>query len=120
MDMIDRLLYTLKSRGITGAQVAQILSLKKTPLTDWKNRHSKPTLDQIVLLCEHLALSADLILLGTENTFDISESEKELLASYRLLKTKEKYKVLGRIETYLEEYKHVSETDGFYFEEEQN
>lgn len=111
MDMIDRLLKTLKYKGITGTQVAQILSLKKTPLTDWKNRHSKPTLDQIILLCEHLALSADSILLGKENISNISESEKQLIENYRLLQRKEKYKVSGRIETYLEEYTYADESD---------
>lgn len=116
MDMVDRLLILLKNKGITGGQVAQILSLKKTPLTDWKNRHSKPTLDQIILLCEHLALSADLILLGTENISDISKDERELIESFRLLQTKEKYKVLGRIETYLEEYDYASDQDTDQYE----
>lgn len=111
MDMIDSFLKILKDKGITGTQIAQILSLKKTPLTDWKNRHSKPTLEQFALLCKYFGLSADLILFGTENSSDISESEKELLEKYRLLKEKEKYKILGRIETYLEEYYNFESSD---------
>lgn len=116
--IINRLLDELKEQKISGSKVASILGLKKSPLTDWKNRHSRPTLEQIILLCENLALSADYLLLGIKNANEgnISPDEQELIDNFRLLQLKEKYKVLGRIETYLEEYEYNSECNSSDFD----
>ena len=52
--------------GITGNKLGELLGLKKSPLTDWKNGKSKPTLDQLEKMCDIFAKSADYLLFGRE------------------------------------------------------
>lgn len=58
-EIIRKLLEYFKKNNIKGTQIAEILGLKKSPLTDWKNGHSKPTIEQLIIICEKLALSLD-------------------------------------------------------------
>lgn len=71
-----------KEMGITGKELGNLLNLKKSPLTDWKNGKSKPTLEQLVKMCEIFGLSAD-DLLGLK--CDYTEDEKNLIKYYRTL-----------------------------------
>lgn len=102
MDVIDRLLIILKKRNIKGTDIARILGLKKSPLTDWKNKHSKPTLDQIIIICEKLAISADYLLLGTLHNNELSFTEISLLKKFNKLDDVKKERIIERIDTYLE------------------
>lgn len=58
-EIIKKLLEYFKKNNIKGTEIAEILGLKKSPLTDWKNGHSKPTIEQLIKICEKLALSLD-------------------------------------------------------------
>lgn len=58
-EIIRKLLGYFKENKIKGTEIAEILGLKKSPLTDWKNGHSKPTIEQLITICEKLALSLD-------------------------------------------------------------
>lgn len=58
-EIIRKLLEYFKKNNIKGTEIAEILELKKSPLTDWKNGHSKPTIEQLIIICEKLALSLD-------------------------------------------------------------
>ena len=58
-EIIKKLLEYFKKNNIKGTEIAEILGLKKSPLTDWKNGHSKPTIEQLIIICEKLALSLD-------------------------------------------------------------
>ena len=52
-DIIENIIKLLNGLGITGKELGQILGLKKSPVTDWKNKKSKPTLEQILIILEH-------------------------------------------------------------------
>lgn len=58
-NIIKELLEYFKKNNIKGTEIAKMLELKKSPLTDWKNGHSKPTIEQLIIICEKLALSLD-------------------------------------------------------------
>ena len=58
-EIIKKLLEYFKKNKIKGTEIAEILGLKKSPLTDWKNGHSKPTIKQLIIICEKLTLSLD-------------------------------------------------------------
>ena len=62
MNLYERINLLCKEKGITGKELGEKLGLKKSPLTDWKNRKSKPTVDQIIMMCEIFATSADYML----------------------------------------------------------
>lgn len=46
-----------KKNNISGVELGKILNLKKSPLTDWKNGVSKPTLEHIIIICNHFSIS---------------------------------------------------------------
>lgn len=80
--MIDRINELCSQKGINGKELGELLGLKKSPLTDWKNKKAKPTLEQIIKMREIFATSTEYILFGKEN-IDLSEEEKELIQAYR-------------------------------------
>lgn len=47
MSTYERINFLCKENHITGKEIGEKLGLKKSPLTDWKNNKSKPTIDQI-------------------------------------------------------------------------
>lgn len=47
MSTYERINILCKENHITGKEIGEKLGLKKSPLTDWKNNKSKPTIDQI-------------------------------------------------------------------------
>ena len=65
--LYERIFTCSTQLGITGNKLGELLGLKKSPLTDWKNGKSKPTLDQLEKMCDIFATSADYLLFGREN-----------------------------------------------------
>ena len=53
-EIIRKLLGYFKENKIKGTEIAEILGLKKSPLTDWKNGHSKPTIEQLITFKQHM------------------------------------------------------------------
>lgn len=69
--------------GLTGKELGILLGLKKSPLTDWKNKKSCPTLEQVSLMCEIFAVSADYLIFGKSPS--LSNDETILVKNYRQL-----------------------------------
>lgn len=76
-EICDRIKEQSNRIGISSKELANLLGLKKSPLTDWKNQKSKPTLEQVIKMCEIFAVSSDYLLFG-KNTY-LSDMEIELL-----------------------------------------
>ena len=97
--LYERIFICSTQLGITGNKLGELLGLKKSPLTDWKNGKSKPTLDQLEKMCDIFATSADYLLFGHEirkstetenkfyNLFDmLSDADQEEIAEIMNLK----------------------------------
>jgi transcriptional regulator with XRE-family HTH domain len=63
-EVVTRIVRLIKERGISGVQLGKLLGNSKSPVTDWKNGKSKPTLEQLSTICEYFAISADYLLFG--------------------------------------------------------
>ena len=83
MNLYERINLLCKEKGITGKKLGEKLGLKKSPLTDWKNQKSKPTVDQIIMMCEIFATSTDYLLLGRNINDLTKEEEKEIIIAYK-------------------------------------
>ena len=88
-DLYSRISEECKKTGINSNELGRLLSLKKGPLTDWKNQKSKPTLDQLIKMCEICAVSADYLLFGTTRK-DLTQEECTLLEKYISLSSYDK------------------------------
>lgn len=95
-DLYTRISEECLKIGINSNELGRLLSLKKGPLTDWKNQKSKPTLDQLIKMCEIFAVSADYLLFGT-NHKDISSEEYVFLEKYIALSPYDKEEIQAMI-----------------------
>ena len=93
--------------GLTGNEFGKKLNLKKSPLTDWKNQKSKPTLEQIMKMCEIFAISADYLLFGTTGSI-LNAPETQLLAKYRNLADDDREEILAIMDLKLQRAKKAS------------
>ena len=80
MSLYERINILCKENKITGKELGEKLGLKKSPLTDWKNQKSKPTVEQIISICEMFAISSDYLLFG--KTINENE-EREIIEAYK-------------------------------------
>jgi len=86
-----------KKKGLNGKDIAQLLGLKKSPLTDWKNEKSMPTTEQIIELCEIFAISADYLLFGLANE-NLTNEEITLLSKFKELSNADKQEILNIVD----------------------
>lgn len=91
MSTYERINLLCKENHITGKEIGEKLGLKKSPLTDWKNNKSKPTIDQIKIICEIFAVSADYLLFGEDTNKNLTNEEYEIIQAYKQadIRTKE-------------------------------
>lgn len=80
--LYERINLLCKENGLTGKELGEKLGLKKSPLTDWKNKKSKPTIDQIIIICEIFAVSANYLLFGSEIN-NLTQEEQKIIDAYR-------------------------------------
>lgn len=90
-DLYLRILEQTERLGITGKQLGELLGLKKSPLTDWKNQKSCPTLDQLVKMCEIFAVPSDYLLFGKIG--GLSADQQELVDTYQKLDRRGQHRI---------------------------
>ncbi len=95
-DMYARISAECSRIGMTGKEFGKMLNLKKSPLTDWKNQKSRPTLEQTMKMCEIFAISADYLLFGIAGNI-LNASEMLLLSKYRNLTQDDREEILAII-----------------------
>ena len=81
-NIYERVLELTTRNNLNGVKLGEMLGLKKSPLTDWKNQKSKPTLDQFEKLCEIFAVSPEYLLTGKDAS-DLTPEEQLLVNHFR-------------------------------------
>ena len=81
-NLYERIVEQTTKMNISGKELGNLLGLKKSPLTDWKNGKSHPTLEQFKKMCEIFAISAEWLLTGKEAA-ELSPEEQLLIEYYR-------------------------------------
>lgn len=95
-EMYDRILEQTTRLGLTGKAFGSLLGLRKSPLTDWKNHKSAPTVEQLIKMCEIFAVSSEYLLFGKKNNF--STNENILLERFGMLNASEQSELLAYAE----------------------
>lgn len=96
LGLYERILEQTSRLDITGKQLGELLGLKKSPLTDWKNCKSNPTLEQLAKMCEIFAVSSDYLLFGSET--NLSADQQELFNAYSSLSDDDQEEILEFID----------------------
>ena len=81
--LYERIIILTNKANINGRELGEKLGLKKSPLTDWKNKKSNPTLEQFAKMCEIFAVSPEYLLTGKEAA-ELTPEEQKLVGLYRL------------------------------------
>lgn len=95
---------------ISDKELGNLLGLKKSPMTDWKNEKSCPTIEQLIKMCDIFSVSADYLLFGNRTSHSASSNnelqndyeESEWLNLYNQLSPEEKKQCLRFIKGYIE------------------
>nr|WP_157123543.1 helix-turn-helix transcriptional regulator [uncultured Blautia sp.] len=82
MTMYNRIKDLCEKKGLNGKEFGALLGLKKSPLTDWKNEKAKPTVEQVIAMCDIFATTAEYIIFGKECT-ELSKEENSIIMAYR-------------------------------------
>ncbi len=103
----------LEKNNIKSSQLCEILGLKKSPLTDWKNKHSRPTLAQIIAICENFGISSDYLLFGKSlKDINLSTEDREILSLFNELNSDEKKICLAYLKGFIDnEKRHTAVSD---------
>lgn len=91
MSIVDRIVELCNKTNTKGIDLGKVLGLKKSPLTDWKNKKSNPTVEQIIKICDYFAISSDYLLFGSSSSNiekpdledTISVDEQNIIDIYR-------------------------------------
>lgn len=95
--LYERIVEQTTKMNISGKELGNMLGLKKSPLTDWKNGKSNPTLEQFGKMCEIFAISAEWLLTGKEAA-ELSPEEQKLVDLYRVADTRGKRNIMRSAE----------------------
>ncbi len=102
--LYERIKEITARNNVSGIELGEKLGLKKAPLTDWKNQKSKPTLEQLIKICEIFALPADWLIFGKEAAESAPE-EQHIIDIYRQDDERGKRRILTNAELELQETK---------------
>lgn len=83
IELYEKISDLAEKQNISGKELGSMLGLKKSPLTDWKNGKSKPTLEQIKKICEIFAISADFLIFDKERYLNLTPEEQKLVDDFR-------------------------------------
>lgn len=111
MTLYERIYNLCKERNMTGKELGEMLGLKKSPLTDWKNKKANPTVEQVIRMCEIFATSSEYILFGKESK-NLSEEEEQIIKAYRKADERTKNIIRLSLEPYNESAKSSNSKTG--------
>lgn len=114
-ELYERIIAYTEEIGLSGNELGKLLGLKKSPLTDWKNKKSNPTLEQLKKMCEIFAISSDYLLFGETNT--LSNDETKLIEYYHEMSKNDKEDFLLIAEMKANKAKREKETILFHSKE---
>lgn len=114
MLIIDRIVETLKEKGLTQADICKYLNIKSNVFTTWKTRKTDPPTKYLVQICDFLNISLEYLLTGEEKTSKVTtiespikqltENEKDILEMLDQLSERDQIRLLGRVEEIVKEY----------------
>lgn len=105
MELYERIYNLCKTQKITGKELGEKLGLKKSPLTDWKNKKANPTVEQIIKMCDIFAVNSEYLLFGKSSVEKLTKEEIELIQAYRIANANAKEIIHVTLKPYLEQEK---------------
>lgn len=86
MTINERLFSTMKDQGISIRELSRRTGITASTISDWNTKHTNPSADKIMILCDVLNISPSYLLTGEEELSTdmvLSKDEKVLIETYR-------------------------------------
>ena len=95
MSIIERILYTLKERGLSMADLSRFLKINTSTISNWKLYNRNPPAEYIIPICEFLGVSSHYLLTGeNESPYVANGYVAENIDSYTSTKQAKKIEVI--------------------------
>jgi transcriptional regulator with XRE-family HTH domain len=92
MDFSERIKQYRKEKGLTQKELADIIGVKHTALSNWETNIAKPDIDTIIKLSNYFGISIDNLVLGVESNKIIAQNIiQEQQADYNLAPDNKSY-----------------------------
>ena len=78
MNMVDRIQYLRKSKGISQEELADKVGVSRQAVSKWESEQSTPDLEKIIIMSDFFGVTTDYILKGIEPVADKEQKNKEL------------------------------------------
>ena len=109
MEFIEKLTELMKKNQINSIKLQNDTGISESTFRNWK-KGSSPTAERLIILAKYFNISTDELLCINSPDNDtlitnLTLEEKELINYFRQLPEKEKYKLLGKLEVQIENYK---------------
>ena len=77
-----RLFNIMQDKKISQTDIAEVLKINKSVVSNWKRRDCDPPAESITKICEYYNIDINYIMTGLSNT-ELQQDEQELLDLYR-------------------------------------
>lgn len=77
-----RLFNIMQDKKISQTDIAEVLKINKSVVSNWKRRDCDPPAESIAKICEYYNIDINYIMTGLSNT-ELQQDEQELLDLYR-------------------------------------
>lgn len=81
----SRIRYYREIRGLNQKELARLIGVSNSRVSNWEQGINRPDADILVLLCKALEISADELLDMNTTVMQLSREERELVMNYRKL-----------------------------------
>lgn len=114
MIISERVFQMLKEKGMSQKEFSDRTGISQSTISDWKRKQTNPASDKIMLICDVLEMTPYELLSGVENEnyrqldYVIVDKKSEdylFLKNLRDLNEKDRYRVMGYLDSLLEEEK---------------
>ena len=82
MTICERIFELIEEKNLKAADLAKILNIKQSVLTNWKKRNTNPPIEYALVICEFLGVSIQYLITGKDGT-ELTLEEQKLLEAYR-------------------------------------
>lgn len=82
MTICERIFELIEEKHLKAAELAKLLDVKQSVLTNWKKRNTNPPMEYAIVICEFLGISIQYLLTGKEGN-ELTKEEQQLLEAYR-------------------------------------
>lgn len=113
--IVNRIFETMKSKGITQKQVADMLGIGQGTVAGWKQRDCPPPINYISAIADLLGVSIDYLVTGSQNpiAYKLDSDEQRLIRLFRA-STEENKELILKLATGLSDehlHSHINPTE---------